>query len=626
MINSGKMKTYYLKIREKFIESLRTGVKKHEYRLASPERCLVKVGDNLVLYSNQNKKKYIRTVVTGINIYKSWREALEKYWEEDFAGIFDTLETALNECYKFYSRDEVNEYGIIVFDVKPVFVDYGKAPILLDTNIIVRRESYNNTSSEISRLFKYFTKKKIQTFVHKKSKRELEKYANPIYKKSIEDKLNAYQEFPNYVVHLDDRFNEVLARFSKDENGEIDNALLAEVYCGNAPLLLTDDRLMLLKAEELYIRDKVLSSIELLEKYKELDPKNVKYDILNVVLKPFAEVDLDDPFFDTLKEDYNFGDNAFVDWYRKKSNENEQAYTFYDGDVLKGFLYLKVEDGDEYEDITPKMPKRKRLKVGTFKVDRTGFRLGERFFKIIFDNALLLNVEEIYVTLFENKREEVAKLKSDLEKWGFVKFGYKSNGEAVLIKEMVNPTIGDNPKQYFPSYKDNANIFFLPIMPEYHTNLFPDSHLSNENLSFLKNNKAHQYALEKIYLTGANPRGVKPGDIVLIYRVGEKLFKRYSSALTGVAIVQEIIKTKDVEECIRICSNHSIFSEKEIREFYSKYPTVVKLLYRDSFDHKILLDYLWQKGIIEQNSGPRPFQPLSEDYFSLLYKKGTGEE
>lgn len=626
MIKPRKMKTYYLKIREKFIESLRTGVKKHEYRLASQERRSIKTGDNLVLISNQDKKNYVRTTVIGIHIYKTWKEALEKYWEEDFAGLFDTFDIALAECYKFYSRDDVNKHGIIVFDVKPVITDYGRASVLLDTNIVVKRESYNNSSSEIGKLFKYFGKKNIRTFVHKKSKNELEKYGNPIYKKSIQDKLNAYETFPNYVVRSDNLFDEVVSRFSKDDNSEVDNALLAEVYCGNVPLLLTDDRLMLLKAEQLYIRDKVLSSIELLEKYKELDPKNVKYDILNVVLKSFAEVDLDDSFFDTLKEDYNFGNNEFVNWYKKKSEQGESAYIFNDGNTLKGFLYLKVEDGDSYEDITPEMPKRKRLKVGTFKVNSTGFRLGERFFKIIFDNALLLKVDEIYVTLFENKRKEVAKLKSDFEKWGFTKFGYKTNGEVVLVKEMANPIIGDNPKLYFPAFKPTAKKMFLPILPEYHTDLFPDSHLKNENLSFLKSNKAHQYALEKIYLTGANTDGIEAGDIVLIYRIGEDMFKRYSSTLTGVAIVQEIKKTKDVDECIKICSNRSIFGEKEIRAFHDKYPTVVKLLYRDSFDHKILLDYLWQKGIIEQKSGPRSFQPLSNDYFSLLYKKGTGEE
>lgn len=622
MIKSRKMKTHYLKIREKFIDLLRTGVKKHEYRLASPERRLVKIGDNLVLISNQNKKNYVRSTVTGIAFYKSWQEALEKYWEEDFTGLFDTLDSAINECYKFYKKEEVDKYGIVVFEVTPTKVDYEKASILLDTNIVIRRESANNTSSEIGELFKYFGKKKIRTFVHKKSKNELEKYANPKFKKSIIDKLNAYETFPNYVVRIDEAFNGVISQFSKDDNGEVDNALLAEVYCGNVPLLLTDDRLMLLKAEQLYIRDKVLSSIELLERYKELDPKNVKYDILNVTLKPFAEVDLDNQFFDTLKEDYE----TFIPWYQGKAENNEEAYVFYDAETIKGFLYLKLEDGETYKDITPEMPKKRRLKVGTFKIDSTGFRLGERFFKIIFDNALLLKVDEIYVTLFEHKRKEVIKLKNDLEKWGFVKFGYKTNGEAVLVKEMVNPEFGDDPRKYFPAIKPSARKFYLPILPEYHSHLFPDSHLPNENLSFLKNNKAHQYALEKIYLTGASAYDVKSGDEVLIYRVGENMFKRHSSALTGTAIVQEVVRTKNVEECIKLCSNRSIFTEKEIREFYNKYPTIVKLLYRDSFDHKILLDYLWQKGILEENSGPRPFQSLSDEYFSLLYKKGTGEE
>ena len=626
MIKATKMKTYYLKIREKFINSLRSGTKKHEYRLATPERREVKIGDNLVLISNQNNKNYVRTTVTGVSIYKTWKEALEKYWKEDFSGLFETLDDAICECYKFYSYDDVNKYGIIVFDVKPVTADYENASVLLDTNIIIKRESVSNSSSEIGELFRYFDKKNIREFVHRKSIEELEKYSNPKYKKSINDKLNAYNVLPSYPVHTDKKFDEVVSRFSKDDNGAVDNRLLAEVYCGNVSLLLTDDHLMLLKAEKLYIRDKVLSSNELIQKYKELDPKNIEYSILNVELKPFAEVDLDDAFFDTLKEDYNFGNDGFTKWYRRKADNNEEAYVYHDGEKLKGFLYLKLEDGDDYNDIEPKMPIKRRLKVGTFKINSTGFRLGERFFKIIFDNAVKLKVDEIYVTLFENKRKEVTKLKSDLEKWGFVKYGYKSNGEAVLVKEMSNPSFGDDPKLYFPAINPNSNKYYLPIMPQYHSSLFPDSHLQNENLSFLKNNLAHQYALEKIYLTGSIASRVKPGDVVLIYRVGEAMFKRYSSVITGTAVVQEIIRTNDVEDCIKKCKNRSIFSEQEIRDIYGKYPTIVKLLYKDSFVHKVPLNYLWQSNIIEENSGPRPFQPLSEEQFDLICNRGRGEE
>ena len=52
------MRNYYLKIREKFIPDLEAGNKTHEYRLASPDRASIKVGDTLVLISNQNKSVF----------------------------------------------------------------------------------------------------------------------------------------------------------------------------------------------------------------------------------------------------------------------------------------------------------------------------------------------------------------------------------------------------------------------------------------------------------------------------------------------------------------------------------------------------------------------------------------
>ena len=54
------MKTYYLKIRDKFIQDIKNRTKKHEYRLASPERMQAKVGDTFVLISNQNKGNFKR--------------------------------------------------------------------------------------------------------------------------------------------------------------------------------------------------------------------------------------------------------------------------------------------------------------------------------------------------------------------------------------------------------------------------------------------------------------------------------------------------------------------------------------------------------------------------------------
>ena len=92
-------------------------------------------------------------------------------------------------------------------------------------------------------------------------------------------------------------------------------------------------------------------------------------------------------------------------------------------------LYLKTEGiSENYSDIEPPFLPKRRLKVGTFKVESTGFRLGERFVKIIFDNALQRKVDEIYVTLFTDRGELVA-LEELLYRWGFVFYGIKRNGE-----------------------------------------------------------------------------------------------------------------------------------------------------------------------------------------------------
>ena len=159
------MKTYYLKIREKFISEVIVGNKKHEYRLASPERIGIKVGDTLVLISNQDKRVFVKTTVKAVRIYKGWREALQDNWQQDFKNLYSSLDEALHECYKFYPKDEVDEYGIVSFEIEPLTVDYCNCSILLDTNIVIKRESNVGVSFEVAKLFNWFGKQNITTFV-----------------------------------------------------------------------------------------------------------------------------------------------------------------------------------------------------------------------------------------------------------------------------------------------------------------------------------------------------------------------------------------------------------------------------------------------------------------------------
>lgn len=617
------MKTYYLKIRDKFISSVKQGIKKHEYRLASPERLQIKVGDTLVLISNQDKNNYIRTTVKNIKLYSGWEEALQDNWQQDFKSVFSSLDEALKECYKYYPKKEVDAYGIVCFETTPLIIDYCRSTVLLDTNIIIKRESGNNVSFEVSKLFNWFDKKLVKKYIHQISLQELATYGDEKAKDVILTKMGSYDILPKFSIETDDYFESVISQYAQDKNGLNDNNLLREVYNGNVDIILTDDTLMLKKAQDLYMRELVVTSAELLSLFETEYPQNLEYKMLAVKLKSFEEIDLNNPFFDTLREDY--GGKDFDDWFKRKGKE--KAYVFEDKDGLKGFLYLKTEKPDEpdYLKVTPVLSPKTRLKIGTFKINNSGFKLGERFLKIIFDNARVRKVDEIYVTLFENKREEVRFLKSYLEPWGFRLHGKKDNGEQVLVKSMTEYEAAENPKFNFPVVQKNSNYRFLPISHEYHTDLFPDMILKNEDMHLYEDKVTHRYAIEKIYLTGASVKGTKPGDILLIYRMGEASYKNYSSVVSGVAIVQEIIPTKNVDECIAKCKDRSIFSEEQIRKIYFRYSTIVKLLDYTPFKRKVTLNELRKNGIIGQYSGPRSFDLLKKEEFEMIYKLGMEE-
>lgn len=113
----------------------------------------------------------------------------------------------------------------------------------------------------------------------------------------------------------------------------------------------------------------------------------------NILVKRFHDIDLSDPFFDSLKEGYK----EFASWFQRKADET--AYVMEESGKLQAFLYLKVEEG-AVTDVTPNLPPCRRIKLGTFKVNPHGTKLGERFLKRAIDYAIRHSAPELYVTVF----------------------------------------------------------------------------------------------------------------------------------------------------------------------------------------------------------------------------------
>ncbi len=493
---------------------------------------------------------------------------------------------------------------------------------LLDTNIIIHRENNRVSNESIGHLFYWLDKLKYSKLIHPLTIKEIKKYEHSETQEILDVKLQSYEELKT-LISPDKDFLNKLSEYDKTENDRIDTCLLFEVYCGTVNIFITEDKRLINKAKLLKIENKVFSINQFLLKVTAENPALIKYKMLSVETTYFGHVDINSNFFDTFRRDYK----EFNEWFKSKSSE--EAYICKDDKQnILGFLYLKTEDKNEnYSNIEPVFTNKKRLKVGTFKVESTGFRLGERFIKIIFDNAIQYKVDEIYVTLFEN-RTELEVLVDLLKKWGFYRYGIKKtqNGnEAVFVKDMNTYYTNKSIKENFPNILYNNQKFILPISHQYHTTLLPDSKLNTENKIDFLSKIPHRYALQKVYISWASENNIHDGDIILFYRMGESnTNKRYSSVITTIGIVDKIISNfRDKNEYLNNCQNRTVFTNTELNAFWDRNRynlKILKFIFVKSLSKRLTLDYLWDKEIIQYPNGPRPFTRISDEQFDKILR------
>jgi predicted nucleic acid-binding protein len=497
--------------------------------------------------------------------------------------------------------------------------------VLLDTNIIIHREASRIMRSEIGVLFKWIDNLHYSKCVHPVTVEEINKYKDDEVRRTFNVKLDSYNILQT-VAPFSEFVEEVSRREDKNQNDLNDTKLLNEVFAGRVDILITEDRKILHKARLLGIADKVYTIDSFLERVTAEHPELVDYSVLAVKKELFGNIDLADEFFDSLKQDYP----DFERWFNRKAEET--AYVCKVDDKIAAFLYLKVEDENEnYSDIYPTFTRKRRLKIGTFKVSLNGNKLGERFIKIIFDNAVRFKVDEIYVTIF-NKRIEQERLIRLLEDFGFVHHGYKRNGteeELVYVRSMEKPASLDRPKCVYPYIPTRGNnIYFVSIYPEYHTDLFPDSILRTESPNDFIENEPFRNAISKVYISRAPERNLQTGDVLVFYRTGGI----YKGVVTTIGIVENVITNiRSEEEFISLCRKRSVFSDDELREHWNynprNRPFIVNFLYTYSLPKRPNLAKLVEIGVFPNIfSLPRGFGRLSREQFMAIMREAHANE
>ncbi|TLY35633.1 MAG: hypothetical protein E6K60_10260 [Nitrospirae bacterium] len=489
---------------------------------------------------------------------------------------------------------------------------------LLDTNILIHREAATVVRQDIGILFNWLDRLAVQKWVHPVSVEEIFQHQDDRVRRSFAAKLASYHTI-QAIAPLTPEVMAVSHALDVTDNDRRDSVILNELYVGHADILITEDRGISRKAEELGISDRVFTIDAFLEKAAAENPNLIDYRVLSVAKKLFGDVSLSDPFFDSFRVDYP----EFKRWFGQKSQE--PAYVCLEENRIVAFLYLKVENEREpYPDIVPQFPAKKRLKIGTLKVELNGFKLGERFLKIVFDNAIRQRVDEIYVTIFPYSivQERLIHL---LEDFGFILYGEKRNAygnEQVYVRNMVPVVDAQNPQHTFPFVSRSSRIFLVPIYPEYHTELLPDSILSNESPSDFVEHEPHRNAIRKVYISRSYFRELHSGDVIVFYRTGGY----YQSVVTTLGIIENVHRDiADEAQFLRLCRQRSVFSDEELRQQWqyrqSNHPFVVDFLYAYSFPRRPNMEALIQNGVIRDvESAPRGFERITAQQFETVVR------
>ncbi|MDO9229705.1 MAG: hypothetical protein Q8M86_01055 [Syntrophales bacterium] len=234
------------------------------------------------------------------------------------------------------------------------------------------------------------------------------------------------------------------------------------------------------------------------------------------------------------------------------------------------------------------------------------------------------------MTTFD-KRIEQQRLINLFEDYGFHLHGRKGSSageEFVYVRSFSRIVNRSSPKLTYPFFSTAGRIYIVPIYPEYHTELFPDSILRTESPAAFVENEPHRNAISKVYISRSIERNLSPGDIIVFYRTGGF----YKGVVTTIGVVENVIDNIPSElDFIRLCRSRSVFTDKELSKHWNynkRYrPFIVNFLYAYSFPKRINMEKLIEIGVIRNvDDAPRGFTQISVRNFKDILRECQSDE
>jgi len=492
--------------------------------------------------------------------------------------------------------------------------------ILFDTNIFIYREDDKVVSDNLRRLLQVLNKMKIETLIHPLSIQELNNDPNEERRAIILSKVSLYNRLESPPDPSEDS-NFLNSIKETNEHDKIDNHLLYAVYKNAVDFFLTEDKGIHRKALTIGINDRVLLIDEALDIFREKEVKSTSITPPAVNEDFVYNLDLNDPIFDKLKEDYP----EFNKWFEKISREGRRCFVHRRPDNSMGALLIyKIEN--ESIDGNPPLPKKRRLKLATVIVTNTGKKIGELFIKLSIDFALKNEITELYLTHFVETDDRLVGLISE---YGFRKVSTNDRGEDIFLKKMfidyplpIDVTPIEIIQEYYPSFYDGEMVhkFMIPIQPDYHRKLFTDYPIRQTTLL----EHAGQFIVEgntikKAYLSHSRILKIQPGDIVLFYLSGGV------SQVTSIGVVESVhSRIKSADEIMRIVGKRTVYSHEDIEQMAEKPTTIILFYHLFHFPTPIQFEELKIIGAL--TGPPQSICGIDEEsYRKIIKRSGINE-
>jgi len=479
--------------------------------------------------------------------------------------------------------------------------------LLIDTNVAIALEDANRQVTPAHAAFAKSCKQhNVTLYVADANYKDIERDPCINRRRLFKSKLNKYPRLEK--VHLS-KNDTLIHRFGpvSSTNDQHDVELLDIIYQNIADILVTEDVALRRRADRAKIGNQVMNISDALEWIRQtFEPSTVKLPFIEEI--PAYRIDLHDPFFDSLREDYR----GFDSWFRNKCiPEHRLCWIIRLDDKLAGLVIRKEEHPEATNCIGSAT---KIIKLCTFKIgqDFLGDKFGEHLLKEVLWWAQNNGHELIYLTVYPKH----ATLIDLLTSYGFQITKSLSNGEQTLERHIYHGNLPNTRNQlgpvifnrnHYPRFYSgpNCRTFCVPIKPPYHAVLFPEISDRRQQLTIQFDRVTDRKpgnTIRKVYLCRSKNRKLKSGDLILFY-MSKDLTYMNSQSITTLGVVEDITEANSHEELVRLTAKRSVFSLRQLTELVDANPTPVKVinfLLVAHFNPSIGLVELTEKGILKQ--------------------------